>query len=158
MTERECWDKSYSLNVVSTNFFTKRFVPLLLLSTSPRLVFVSSRVSSFTSQLQVTYPIDHSPAAGWPKESMFQCPAYRASKAALNMVALEWSRILKNDGVIVHLIDPGMMKTGFGGVPAEQKPKHPSPSISAEFIKETVEGKHDEHKQVLLSKDGVVPW
>jgi NAD(P)-dependent dehydrogenase (short-subunit alcohol dehydrogenase family) len=54
--------------------------------------------------------------------------AYRASKAALNMVALEWSRILKNDGVIVHLIDPGMMKTGFGGVPAEQKPKHPSPS------------------------------
>jgi hypothetical protein len=35
MTERECWDKSYSLNVVSTNFFTKRFVPLLLSKLAP---------------------------------------------------------------------------------------------------------------------------
>ena len=74
------------------------------------------------------------------------------------MMALEWARVLRNDGVIVHIVDPGQMQTGFGGTKAELKTGHPHPSISAGFVKEVLEGKHDEDKEKLLAKSGVIPW
>lgn len=31
------------------------------------------------------------------------------------MMALEWRRLLKNDGVKINIVDPGLLATGLGG-------------------------------------------
>ena len=39
----------------------------------------------------------------------------------MDMMALEWARKMKNDGVEVFLVDPGVMATDFGGVSSDAK-------------------------------------
>lgn len=90
LKHRDAWTKSYSLNVTSTHFFTQSFIPLLLKSKSPSIIFIGSRVGSITSQVDKGIPLmDGNPEAGWPKTPGFNPTAYRSSKAAFNMMARE---------------------------------------------------------------------
>lgn len=41
--------------------------------------------------------------------------SYKSSKAGLNMMMVEWHRILQKDGVKVWSIAPGFLATGLGG-------------------------------------------
>lgn len=57
-------------------------------------------------------------SAGWPKPQRKQSSnayACRASKTALNMVSLLWSRILEVDGVKCFGISPGFLATNLAG-------------------------------------------
>lgn len=100
---REAWDKSYSLNVTSTQVFTHQFVPLLLASSSPRLLFVTSGLSSLANCASgPSSKLPSGPATkGWPKPQGPSTIAYRSSKTALNMLMLHWGALLKPDGVKV---------------------------------------------------------
>lgn len=94
--------------VFETNFFgviqvTNAMVPLLLRSSAPRIVNVSSSLGSLT-------------LATDPRNHRAQAPAraaYPSSKAALNMLTVQYARELREHGVLVNLADPGLTDTDF---------------------------------------------
>lgn len=128
MTIREAWNASWDTNVSGTMVITSEFIPLLLKSSDPRLLFVTSGTSTLTEtqnfETTAMARINASPAAGWPKDAQFNPIAtYRSAKTGLNMAMCEWHRILKNDGVKVWAISPGFLATGLGGVGVENLKK-----------------------------------
>ena len=125
LTVREAFNKSWNVNVTGTQVMTMIFVPLLLKSSDPRLMFVTSGTSTLAEAENPTLQrINSSPPAGWPKQaSMIPITSYRSSKTGLNMLMREWYRLLKNDGVKVWCISPGFLATGLGGIGPEQLEK-----------------------------------
>jgi NAD(P)-dependent dehydrogenase (short-subunit alcohol dehydrogenase family) len=161
-TMREAWDHDYSLNVTSTQVFTHQVMGLLLKSNHPRLVFVTSGLASLsTCAGGVNSKLaPNPPAKGWPKAATPSMVAYRSSKTALNMMMLEWVRLLQPDGVKVFSISPGFLATNFGRMGPEAMKKYGAgeASVGGEFIKDVVEGTRDDDKGKVISKDGVQPW
>ena len=128
MTIREAWNKAWNINVSGTQVLTTMFMPLLVQSTNPRLVFITSGTSSLIEtekfDNESLQRINASPPAGWPKEKMVNpITSYRSSKTGLNMMMREWARILKNDGVKVWCISPGFLATGLQNVGVDQLKK-----------------------------------
>ncbi|KAJ0414146.1 hypothetical protein BJY00DRAFT_295629 [Aspergillus carlsbadensis] len=118
LTPRAAWLKSWNVNVAGTQVLTSTLVPLLLKSSDPRLLFVTSGTSSLSNSAARTIPIDTPPAAGWPKDTRApSVTSYRTTKTGLNMLVREWDRILKNDGVKVWAVSPGLLATGLVGTP-----------------------------------------
>ncbi|KAH7311025.1 hypothetical protein BKA65DRAFT_575068 [Rhexocercosporidium sp. MPI-PUGE-AT-0058] len=158
LSAREMWTKSWSVNVSSTYILTSTFVPLLLKSSTPRIIFLASGTSSLTTAGNSPLPIDKSPAAGWPKEG-FAIPAYRASKTGLNMVVREFARMLKNDGVRVWGVSPGFLATGLGlGQEASRKMGALEPKVGANFVRSVVEGERDADVGLVVKKGDVQPF
>ncbi|KAI9152382.1 Short-chain dehydrogenase/reductase tropE [Paramyrothecium foliicola] len=154
MTMREVWSQSWDVNVVSTNFITHQFVPLLLSSDDPRIAFMASGTSSLTTSEGLSLAINKSPPKGWPKDA-FSLPAYRSSKTGMNMMM----RTLKEDGVKIWCISPGFLATSLGGsAEAMKKMGGADPSIGATFIKDVVEGARDIDVGKVINKDGIQPW
>ena len=85
---REAWTKSWDVNVTSTHVITHRFIPLLLESDDPRLVFLASGTSSLANSESPHIPVNAVPPKGWPKPPGPKAgmPAYRSAKAGLNMM------------------------------------------------------------------------
>lgn len=116
---RDAFNKSWDINVSGTHVLTTLAVPLLLQSADPRLMFMTSGTSSLTETERLDDELykrlNGSPPAGWPKPTP-QLASYRSSKAGLNMLMREWEKTLRNDGVKVWAISPGMLATDLGGV------------------------------------------
>jgi NAD(P)-dependent dehydrogenase (short-subunit alcohol dehydrogenase family) len=161
-TIREAWNHGYSLNVTSTQVFTHQIMGLLLNSSNPRLLFVTSGLASLStcaggvkSKLAPNPPVK-----GWPKAATPSMIAYRSSKTALNMMMLEWVRLLQPDGVKVFSISPGFLATNFGrnGSEAMKQLGAGEASVGGRFIKDVVEGMRDGDAGKVINKDGVQPW
>jgi len=162
-TLRTAWDKAYSLNVTSTQAFTYVFMPLLLASPSPRLLFITSGLSSLSTCASGTNSKALAPGAaakGWPKPATPSMVAYRSSKTALNMMMLDWARMLEPDGVKVFAISPGFLATGLGGLGKDALKGFGAgdASVGGEFIRDVVGGKRDGDAGKVVHKDGVQPW
>ena len=139
---------------------TRIFAPLLIDSEDPRLLFITSGLSSIEIASDASHPKYQIPPAGWPKEKLGQ-PAYKSSKAGLNMVMVEWHRILQKDGVKVWSIAPGLLATGLGGNREFLKKMGAGdPSIGGRVIRNVVEGKRDgETGKVVREYDSPIqPW
>ena len=126
MTIREAWNVSWDVNVAGAEVVTHTFMPLLLKSSDPRLMFLTSGTASLSETERFDNPmyqrLNGSPSAGWPKSSAEVNPisSYRSTKVGLNMMMREWDRRLRNDGVKVWSISPGFLATGLAGVGPEQ--------------------------------------
>jgi NAD(P)-dependent dehydrogenase (short-subunit alcohol dehydrogenase family) len=125
MTIREAWNTSWDINVAGTQVLTDAAIPLLLKSSDPRLMFLTSGTASLTEAESTATPtlarINGSPAAGWPKGAQgARFASYRSVKTGLNMMMREWHRVLLNDGVKVWSISPGFLATGLNNVGADQ--------------------------------------
>ncbi|KAH7072413.1 hypothetical protein FB567DRAFT_611839 [Paraphoma chrysanthemicola] len=159
---REAWSATFSLNITSTHVFTTAFIPLLLLSPTPRLLFITSGLSSLhtASAGRTSKSAPSAAVAGWPKPRAPHMLAYRSSKCALNMVMLEWKRILEPDGVKVFGIGPGFLATGLGGMGREYMASVGAgeASVGGEFVKRVVEGERDGDEGRVIGKDGVQEW
>ena len=86
---REAWNASWNVNTTGTQIITATFIPLLLKSQTPRLVFMASGTSTLTGTENFQAPINKTPAVGWPKTGLtFQnnIPAYRSAKCGMNMM------------------------------------------------------------------------
>lgn len=97
---RQLFDQTYSTNVSGTAVVTEASIPLLRKVSVPRVVFVSSHMASFALALDKTtpwYAIDYK--------------SYDASKAALNMLALNYARNLADVDAQVNVVSPGLVKT-----------------------------------------------
>ncbi|KAL4958033.1 hypothetical protein BDW69DRAFT_126330 [Aspergillus filifer] len=159
-TERELWDRSWSVNTSSTQVVTSTFVPLLLKSTDPRILFITSGTSTLAGSENQAIPINHIPSAGWPKATeSIRVRAYRSSKAGLNMLMREWHRILKEDGVKVFGISPGYLATGLGGDASFNKEMGAGdPTVAGPFVRNVVEGQRDADAGKILTRLGIQEW
>ena len=165
LSVREGWNKAYNINVTGTYILTSTFIPLLLKSSSPRLMFITSGTSSLIETEKFDNPalqrINASPDAGWPKKGgPNPIVSYRSSKTGMNMMVRDWSRVLKNDGVKVFNVSPGFLATGLNnvGVEALKKMGAKDPSEGGRFIKEVVEGKRDEDAGKSIRDGSIQPW
>jgi NAD(P)-dependent dehydrogenase (short-subunit alcohol dehydrogenase family) len=136
---------------------TDVFMPLLLQSSDPRLLFITSGLSSLQKTSEKFYPAPNPPPAGWPKNLNFDTMAYRSSKAALNMMMVNWAWRLTEDGVKTWCVSPGFLATGLGNERELLKKRGAGPpSIGGNFIKDVVEGKKDAHAGKVVHSDGSV--
>lgn len=178
---REAWNKTWDVDTAGTQVMTHTFVPLLLKSPDPRLLFIASGTSSLAVAENFNLPFNKVPEAGWPK-AMAQhsnMPAYRSAKAGMNMMmkyvvnrvnyieamlterlCREWARILHADGVKVWALSPGYLATGLGGSQEKNKAQGAQdPSVAGPFVREVLEGKRDDQAGKVIMRDGVVqPW
>ncbi|GLA71522.1 hypothetical protein AtubIFM55763_001962 [Aspergillus tubingensis] len=101
---RQTWQASFDINTTGQVVTTEAFIPLLEKAAVPRIVFVSSALGSCTGRLD-------------PKDQFaaFQFPAYRSSKAALNMIACHYASLYGPKGWKVNASDPGFCATNFNG-------------------------------------------
>ncbi|KAL2832555.1 hypothetical protein BDW59DRAFT_139416 [Aspergillus cavernicola] len=160
LTEREAWNQSWNINTTGTQIMTSTFIPLLLNSSSPGpyLIFITSGASTLTGTETRHIPIDRSPAAGWPKTGP-GVPAYRSAKTGLNMLMREWERILKNDGVKVFGVSPGLLATGLGGNREFlKKIGAGDPVVAGPFLRDVLEGGRDGDVGRVVTRDGVQDW
>lgn len=162
MSIREAWNASWDVNVSGAVVMTHTFVPLLLKSSDPRLLFITSGTSSLTETVNANlHGINTIPAAGWPKDAGAQRVfSYSSSKTGLNMMMRGWARLLKEDGVKVFCISPGFLATGLGGIGVEALKKMGAGdvSIGGNFIKDVVDGKRDAEAGVIIRVDSQQPW
>ncbi|TVY47497.1 Carbonyl reductase [NADPH] [Lachnellula occidentalis] len=146
MSVRELFDVTLSTNVTGTACLTESLLPLLRQSAQrPRLVFVSSSMGSLAHSLN--------PAVPWYATDY---KAYDASKAGVNILTANYSRILADKEARVNSVCPGLVATNLTGYTAYGH----SPEIGARRIVElaTVTGKDSDVTGTFSDKDGSVPW
>ncbi|KAI9648878.1 hypothetical protein NHQ30_003519 [Ciborinia camelliae] len=164
LTEREMWNATLDLNVAGSQIMTTTFMPLLLQTSNPRLLFITSGTSSVTNSENMAFAVNHYSPKGWPKGNFdgkaFNVPAYRSAKTGLNMLMREWHRMLHEDGVKVWAISPGFLATGLGGVGSENLKKMGAqdPSVAGAFIRGVVEGVRDSDVGKVVTANGTQPW
>ncbi|KAH6979289.1 hypothetical protein EDB82DRAFT_568151 [Fusarium venenatum] len=83
---RLLFNKTYNNNVSGTQVFTATFIPLLLESSSPRIIFLTSGLSTLHGTHESFLSKNH---------------RIHPERTALNMVMLSWYQLLKEDGVRV---------------------------------------------------------
>ncbi|KAF3355794.1 Short-chain dehydrogenase/reductase tropE like protein [Verticillium longisporum] len=165
MTVREAFNKMFDTNVSGTHVLTETMAPLLLRSSDPRLLFLTSKLSTFETMAQGPEPWPV-PPAGWPKTT--RAPSgpetlgpvgYRTSKTAVNMLMLSWHHILSEDKVKVWGVMPGFLITGLGA-DAESMKKHGAvgPDVGGELIRAVVEGERDSDAGKIVAPEGVQTW
>ncbi|KID74198.1 Short-chain dehydrogenase/reductase tropE [Metarhizium brunneum] len=161
MTMRQVWNQSWNVNITGSQIMTSVFIPLLLESDDPRLLFITSGTSTLAGSENLDLPINRVPPKGWPKGGPppISIPAYRSSKAGMNMMMREWHRTLKEDGVKIWAISPGYLATGLGGsVEVNKKQGAADPAIGGQFAKDVIEGHRDDDVGKVILRDRVQPW
>ncbi|WP_181775597.1 SDR family oxidoreductase [Amycolatopsis pittospori] len=92
----------FEVNVFGPIRVTNAFLPLLRAAENPRIVMVTSGMGSFTVSNDPRWSGLVPPQLGYP-----------ASKAALNMITVQYARAL--DGIRVNAVDPGYTATDLTG-------------------------------------------
>lgn len=143
LSTRELFNQTFSTNVIGAACLTEACLPLLRKSELPRLVFVSSRMGSLseaTNKSTPFYSIDYK--------------AYDSSKAALNMLALNYARILDDDGAMVNAVSPGLVKTKL----TNDHPWGSSTELGATRIVELATASKGGPTATFSDRDGSIPW
>jgi Short-chain dehydrogenases of various substrate specificities len=125
----------YATNVVGVALMTDAFAPLLLKSSRPYLINVSSALGSLG---KASNPSD-------PTYAVYMT-AYRASKAALNMLTVEQGKELGKKGVNVFAVCPGLVRSNLRGTKEEERSaggRAVDPQVSGELILGVLEGERD---------------
>ncbi|KAL6691393.1 hypothetical protein J3F84DRAFT_397707 [Trichoderma pleuroticola] len=153
---RSVFNDTYNINVSGTNMMTLLIASLLLKSPSPRLLFLTSGLSTMGGFRQ-SHILVQSVELGWPKKDFATAQAYRCSKAAINMLMLIWNFTLKQDGVRTWAIAPGLLATSMVGDPEVLKQRGAQPpSLGGQFIRSVIEGERDSDVGKVIARDGVI--
>lgn len=142
--------ENLAVNTVGPVVVTDAFVGLLKKSSDPRLIFVTTSLasllhatdpSSMYYQTKASYPYDY----------------YRASKAALNMIMVEYN---KREGQDIKIWggDPGWLATDLANKEVMEKLGAPHPSVGGNEIARCIKGERDEDVGKVVGKYGVQKW
>lgn len=137
-------------NVIGVVSVTEAFLPLLRNSAEPRLVFVGSSMGSITGASDPQSPYYRPQGA-----------EYRATKAALNMLMVQYSHMLGLEGknFKVFTADPGLNATNLTGNAESLRARGAAdPSVGGGVIAAVVKGERDEHVGKMVGIYGVSPW
>ncbi|KAK7992113.1 hypothetical protein PG996_012871 [Apiospora saccharicola] len=98
----------FNVNVMSVQNMTTVFLPLLERGQLKKVANITTTVSSFAwSDAFVRLP----------------APAYKVTKAALNMLTLQWGMEYRDKGFTIFGVSPGWCKTDLGGEGANLEPE-----------------------------------
>ncbi|KAL0943088.1 short chain dehydrogenase family [Colletotrichum truncatum] len=140
---RELFSKTFNTNVFGTAALTEAALPLLQKSDHPRVIFVSSTMGSLEVSGDDSTPFYHS-----------DYKAYDASKAAVNMLAINYARILKPYGGVSNAVCPGLVKTRMNGYMEGGT----SVDVGAQRIVELATSAPGGPTGTFSNKDGSIPW
>jgi NAD(P)-dependent dehydrogenase (short-subunit alcohol dehydrogenase family) len=146
MTTRQLYDTTFSINVAGTVCLTDALSPLLRKSAQrPRLIFVSSCMGSLV--------ISSDPSTPWYN---LDYRAYDASKAAINILMINYARILADKNARVNAVCPGLVSTNLTRYMAGAT----TPEVGAQRIVEmaTMTGIGTDVTGTFSNKDGSLPW
>jgi NAD(P)-dependent dehydrogenase (short-subunit alcohol dehydrogenase family) len=155
---REAWNQMFDVNVTGAHILTHTFAPLLLKSTNPRLLFLTSGLAQIETLNKSYYP-GPPPKAGWPKQDILSPDGYTTSKVALNMMMLTWHWTLKGDGAKVWSISPGWLATNLGGCQEKLKALGAKdPALGGILIKQVIEGERDADVGKVIAPEAIQPF
>ncbi|GAQ44828.1 SDR family oxidoreductase [Aspergillus tubingensis] len=97
-------DSVFHTNVTSAHMVTSAFLPLLKKGNQKKVVNISTTLGSITMA---------------PRFALFPVPAYKVSKAALNMLTVQYAQSFADQGFTFLAISPGWVKTDLGGERAD---------------------------------------
>ncbi|PNY24590.1 Uncharacterized protein TCAP_05470 [Tolypocladium capitatum] len=156
---RRVLNDTYNTNTTGAQVTTAAFVPLLLASKEPRLLFITSGIASFIGFGAPFFPPWGKLSAGWPKKDFVGFQGYKSSKAALNMLFLSWHHILKEEGVKTFCVSPGFLATNLGNQPdILRKLGAREPDVGGQVIRTVVEGQRDADVGKVIMENGIQPW
>ena len=130
--------KTFDTNVFGTVRMLHAFLPLLQRSAAPVVVNVSSGLGSLTQ-------FAPAPAGIYPGV------AYPASKAAVNMVTVQYAKAFPN--MRINAVDPGFTKTDLNGNTGIQTVEQ-----GADIIVRMAQVDPDGSTGGFFNTDGPVPW
>ena len=109
---REEMKQYLDVNVIGVMFVINAFLPLIRQSAIKKITVLSSEMgdAGFVEKAKISSNV-----------------AYGASKAVLNMVVLKYSIELKNEGIIVLALSPGLINTML-------EPRECSTAVSVEIV------------------------
>jgi NAD(P)-dependent dehydrogenase (short-subunit alcohol dehydrogenase family) len=142
-------------NVIGPAVVADIFRPLLLKSSNPYSIFVSSGAGSFgreVARFEGTMAKPQKVSSG---------SQYFVSKAALNMIALQEHIEFAEKGLKVFAMSPGFVVSNLRGPSEEMRTgwgKASPASEAGEIMKSILDGNRDEYVGKLVWKDGVYPW
>jgi NAD(P)-dependent dehydrogenase (short-subunit alcohol dehydrogenase family) len=130
--------QTFETNVVGTVRVLHAFLPLLEQSVAPVVVNVSSGLGSLTQVASM--PADVYPGVAYP-----------ASKAALNMITVQYAKELSH--MRINAVDPGFTKTDLNGNTGTQTVEQ-----GAEIIVRMAQLGTDGPTGGFFNAGGAVPW
>ncbi len=139
-------------NAIGPAVVSAAFRPLLLKSQKPYSIYVSSGVGSMgraSDPTSATY------------RSLSNGEGYRASKAALNMIALQESIEFSETALKVFALCPGFVRSNLRGESEEARSgwgKAGDPKRSGETLLSIIQGERDADAGKFVHADGVYPW
>lgn len=143
LTTRELFRQTFDTNVFGTACLTEAVLPLIRKSDFARIVFVSSIMGSLqesTNQENSWYSIDYK--------------SYDASKAAFNMLALNYARILDGTGALVNVVCPGLVQTKLTNF----HPYGTTVELGAQRIVQLATAGKDGETRTFSNRDGKIAW
>lgn len=143
--------KVLATNTIGPVLVTDKFLPLLKKSQSPRIVFVGSSGGSLTHASDPTSPY-------YGSKTGLSFSHYRASKAALNMLLIEYHKALEKERFKVIGADPGLVVTNFLDAEHVRKVGAPGADVGGKTVAEVVKGERDADLGKVVGRYGVSPW
>lgn len=144
MSTRELFTRTFSTNLIGAACLTEACLPLLKTSSLPRVIFISSIMGSINEALDKTtawYAMDYK--------------AYDSSKAALNMLAANYDRILAEKGGLVNVVCPGLVRSNLSEF---VKQYGEEPEIGAQRVVELAVAKKGSATGTFSDRNGEIPW
>lgn len=137
-----------STNVTSVHRVTSAFLPLLSKGQTKKIVNVSSTLGS----------IGLSAGSG-----MTFHPSYKISKAALNMLTVQYASELGPQGFTVFAVSPGWLQTDLGGSYAHLKPAVGAREVTDIIMNSTREKDNGSFRDIRIEGDSLYtgknpPW
>lgn len=143
---------TFATNVTGPALVSTHFRSLLLASSAPYSIYLSSETGSLqmitdpTSFLRITN-------AG--------TSAYRASKSALNMLAMHEQLEVLDTGLKVVALSPGLVVSNLRGTSEEARSAYGQagdPADSARLVLSVIRGERDADIGKLITCSGTAPW
>ncbi|KAK6374592.1 hypothetical protein LTR64_002703 [Lithohypha guttulata] len=140
---------NFDTNVVGPALVSQASRPLLLKSTNPRSIYISSGSGSIERASHRT------------KQVLPNAESYSVSKAALNMLALNEKIDYGAQGLKVFVFCPGFVVSNIRGSSKEERSgggMAGDPDVSAMMLLDMIEERRDEDIGKFIHRDGIYPW
>jgi NAD(P)-dependent dehydrogenase (short-subunit alcohol dehydrogenase family) len=140
--------KVFETNVIGVVSVTNAFLPLIRKAEAGRIVNVSSEVGSLGFMTGTDHPF-----------SAMQGGAYGASKSALNMLTVSWSKELEPTGVKINAMTPGYTATDLNDNRGTRRPEDAAvAAVNLALIGEDGPSGGFFHDGVEYFESTVLPW
>ncbi|KAK2827854.1 hypothetical protein FQN49_007278 [Arthroderma sp. PD_2] len=107
-------DSTFNSNVTSAHLVTSAFLPLLKKGSLKKVANISTTLGSIGMA---------------PTFKPFPVPAYKVSKAALNMLTVQYAQSFADEGFTFATISPGWVQTDLGGAQADLTPSQSAAAL-----------------------------